>query len=206
MQGAESTVCSKSPMTRRARVLIVEDDPVIARGLDRRFRSAGLEVELANTLQEALSVAGHFDGAVIDLHLPDGSGLQLYDALQGGGRLERAIFFSATTVEEERNEAARRGEFVPKDASVDQLVLVLLRTLFGPDATEFPPESSTRSSHPSASSSSEDGTFDGDRRPAGDTKSSGEIPRVGRDDTKSSGEMPRFQMTDAASDAITKTK
>ena len=206
MRGAKSTVCSKSPMARRARVLLVEDDPVIARGLDRRFRSTGLEVELASTLQEALSVAGHFDAAVIDLHLPDGSGLQLHDALSAGGRLERAIFFSATTIQEEREEAARRGEFVPKDASVDQLVLVLLRTLFGPDATEFPPESSTRSSHPSPSSSSEDEASMLERQRDDDTKSSGEMLRVQRDDTKSSGEMPRFQMTDAASDAITKTK
>ncbi len=61
------------------RLLIVEDEPVLARHLVRGLREEGYAVDHADTLAEAseLSFATEYDLAVLDLMLPDGHGLDL---------------------------------------------------------------------------------------------------------------------------------
>lgn len=61
------------------RLLIVEDEPALARHLIRGLREEGFAVDHADTLAEAseLSFATDYDLAVLDLMLPDGSGLDL---------------------------------------------------------------------------------------------------------------------------------
>lgn len=61
------------------RLLIVEDEPSLARHLQRGLREEGYAVDVAETLAEAseLSFATEYDLAVLDLMLPDGSGLDL---------------------------------------------------------------------------------------------------------------------------------
>lgn len=61
------------------RLLIVEDEPALARHLLRGLREEGYAVDLAETLESAseLSFATEYDLAVLDLMLPDGSGLDL---------------------------------------------------------------------------------------------------------------------------------
>ena len=61
------------------RLLIVEDEPALARHLERGLREEGYAVDRAETLAEAseLSFATDYDLAVLDLMLPDGNGLEL---------------------------------------------------------------------------------------------------------------------------------
>src|SRR5581483_1488855 len=66
-------------------LLLVEDEPVLARNLARAFRGPGFEVVHADRLAEARRlVAEHPPDVVLcDLRLPDGSGLDLLDWLVG---------------------------------------------------------------------------------------------------------------------------
>ena len=68
-----------------AKVLIVEDSASLALGYAAQLEDAGHEVSLCETLAEArrsLS-AEKFDVVLLDLQLPDGDGLALFDSLSG---------------------------------------------------------------------------------------------------------------------------
>lgn len=69
-------------MTETAvRVLIVEDDPGIARSLDRGLARAGYLTEVVGTVAESLA-ADSYDVVLLDLGLPDGDGIDLCGRLR----------------------------------------------------------------------------------------------------------------------------
>jgi len=71
----------------RARLLVVEDDADLARGLAFNLRHEGYEVVTAGTLREGRETArrGDLDLVLLDLALPDGDGLDLLRELREGG-------------------------------------------------------------------------------------------------------------------------
>ena len=72
------------------RLLIVEDDPVLADGLSVALGLSGFTADAVGTLADARAAlaAGGFAGIVLDIMLPDGSGLDLLAELrQAGSRL-----------------------------------------------------------------------------------------------------------------------
>lgn len=79
----------------KPRLLLVEDDPVSARFLAEALESLPAQVELADSLAGALATNGAFDLALIDANLPDGTGLQLLQALRARGEGARAIAHTA---------------------------------------------------------------------------------------------------------------
>ena len=66
-------------MSNGARVLVVDDEPQILRGLRVVLRNAGYQVDVAATKAEALDAAAARppDAMVLDLVLPDGSGVEV---------------------------------------------------------------------------------------------------------------------------------
>ena len=71
-------------MSDRQRVLVVDDEPQILRALRVVLRDAGFDVAPAGTVQEALDEASlrRPDAAIIDLVLPDGTGIELCRSLR----------------------------------------------------------------------------------------------------------------------------
>lgn len=67
-----------------ARVLLVEDDPVVARLTVEHLRGVGLETRLAATISEGETVLGSWrpDLVLLDIELPDGNGLALCRSLK----------------------------------------------------------------------------------------------------------------------------
>ncbi|MEM8961039.1 MAG: response regulator transcription factor [Acidobacteriota bacterium] len=63
-------------------LLLVEDEPGLARNLQLGLREEGYRVDVASTLAEARAHADnrHYDGVILDRMLPDGSGLELLRA------------------------------------------------------------------------------------------------------------------------------
>jgi two-component system KDP operon response regulator KdpE len=61
------------------RVLVVDDEPQIVRGLRVVLRNAGFQVDSAGTKEEALDALSHRppDAVLLDLVLPDGSGVDV---------------------------------------------------------------------------------------------------------------------------------
>lgn len=62
-------------------ILLVEDDPIVAAGLEAALESEGLTVHRASTGQEAIDRlrSTRFDGAIIDVGLPDMEGTRVYE-------------------------------------------------------------------------------------------------------------------------------
>jgi DNA-binding response OmpR family regulator len=121
---------SRSPATPTC--LIVEDEPLIARALGRALLAMGVHYSCASSLAEVAGFEGPFDGAIVDLDLPDGSGLNVETLLPEQAIRSSVVFFSATTDSSAQLEAARRGVFVPKADGTKQALRALAGQLARP--------------------------------------------------------------------------
>jgi DNA-binding NarL/FixJ family response regulator len=94
--------------------LVVEDDPVMQRRLCRVLAAAGCAVEqvaIADSVAEAkrLLAERSFGIALVDIGLPDGSGIELVGELQAGHPLVPAVVISAFRADEIILAALRAG-------------------------------------------------------------------------------------------------
>jgi DNA-binding NtrC family response regulator len=94
-----------TPNSTALHLLLVDDDDQLRQALERRFQRLGWRVTAAAAVAEALVKAGQarHDVALLDLHLPDGSGIELLERLRerqpeleaimltGHGSIETAI-------------------------------------------------------------------------------------------------------------------
>ncbi len=67
------------------RILIVEDDEIIAEGLEYSLMSEGYEVSVAGTVKAALEFVQEkpsFDFCLLDVILPDGNGFDIYQKIR----------------------------------------------------------------------------------------------------------------------------
>jgi len=117
--------------TPAPRVLVVDDEPQIVRGLKIILRSAGYAVEAAETKAEAMaSLASRPpDALVLDLVLPDGSGVELVGEIRRWSQLP-VLVLSAVGDEREKVRALDAGadDYVTKPFGTDEL-LARLRAL-----------------------------------------------------------------------------
>jgi len=95
------------------RVLVVEDEPTLRALFRRRAERAGLHVlEAASSAQGiALAVLERPDLVLLDLHLPDGSGIALIEQLKADARttLIPIVAWSGCDVEEGEAGVIRAG-------------------------------------------------------------------------------------------------
>jgi len=113
-----------------ARILVVEDDPVVAKVLEVALRQAGYEVRLARTFLEGeKALQEPFDALLLDLNLPGGSGLDLLRQLAKGGKGPPVIVLSGLKQERTILEALSLGawDYLTKPFSPKELVLRLER-------------------------------------------------------------------------------
>ena len=107
------------------RVLVCDDEPQIVRALRVVLREAGFTVEATATAQEALDAAAVRppDAAVIDLMLPDGSGIDVCRELRSWSRMP-IIVLSAIGDEEQKVAALEAGadDYVTKPFGPRELV------------------------------------------------------------------------------------
>ena len=106
---------------RRARVLVIEDDPGVAALERRHLEQAGYAVEIAATIDEALAAlrAGDLSLAVIDLRLEGGaSGLDLYERMKAEGFDVPAILVTGFPDEQVSIRALRAGirDYIPRSS------------------------------------------------------------------------------------------
>lgn len=103
-------------------MLLVEDQPDLARVLQRILRSRRFSVHASSCCSEALSLPGPWDCAILDVDLPDGNGLELGHELLAQSRTQCVVFFSAQSDPSVRSEAELLGPYVSKSADVDDLI------------------------------------------------------------------------------------
>jgi DNA-binding NtrC family response regulator len=106
-------------------VLVVEDDGPLAATLGAFAQSRADNVRVVHTTREARRVlaGGAIDVAVIDLALPDGSGLELLPALWGQAVMPRVIVISGSATPEIAFRLAQNGvrTFVAKPVGLADL-------------------------------------------------------------------------------------
>jgi two-component system, OmpR family, KDP operon response regulator KdpE len=107
-----------------ARVLVVDDEPQILRGLRVVLRNAGYQVDVAASKAQALdAVAARApDVMVLDLILPDGSGVEVCEEVRRWSRLP-IIVLSAVGDEREKVRALNAGadDYMTKPFGSDEL-------------------------------------------------------------------------------------
>ena len=130
-------------MTKKARILIVEDEAAIRSGLVDVFVYHGYEVDFAEHGEEGLSKAlsGQFDLILLDVMLPGIDGFEICNRIRARDRQQAVIMLTAKTSDEDIVEGLTLGadDYVSKPFSVTQLLLrvqaVLRRAGIG-DTTE----------------------------------------------------------------------
>ena len=115
-----------------ARVLVVDDEPQIVRGLTIILRTAGYTVESAGTMAEAMALLGSRppDALVLDLVLPDGSGVEICQEVRRFSRLP-ILVLSAVGDEREKVRALDAGadDYITKPFGTDELLARLRAVL-----------------------------------------------------------------------------
>jgi ActR/RegA family two-component response regulator len=108
-------------MSETHRVLIVDDDALVARSTARWLRRRGYQVVTASTGQLSLQASGPFLCAIVDVDLPDGSGLDFAERLVGSAVVHRIVFYSGSIQAGVRERAERIGVFVSKLDGIGEL-------------------------------------------------------------------------------------
>ena len=117
------------------KILLVEDDAIIASGLVYALEQEGYEVIHASSIQASRSAISNspssstFDLALLDMQLPDGVGFDLKDELQ---KIDCAIIF-LTVIDDEGNivRAFESGaaDYITKPFRLRELLARIKRTL-----------------------------------------------------------------------------
>ncbi len=114
------------------RVLVVDDEPQIVRGLSATLRAAGYEVGSSATAGEALSAIALRppDAVILDLVLPDGSGVDVCRSLREWTEIP-VIVVSALDTEADKIAALDAGadDYVTKPYGVGELLARLRAAL-----------------------------------------------------------------------------
>lgn len=118
------------------RMLLVDDDAVFREVLGAALRRRGFDVELAADLASTYAAlkAFHPDCAIVDLKLPDGTGLELVSALAGLDPPPRVLVLTGYASIATAVEAVKLGavNYLPKPATPNEILAALDQE--GPDA------------------------------------------------------------------------
>lgn len=115
---------------RFKRVLVVDDDDGVRRQLTYLLEDEGYEVEAAASGSAALATAAEadFDVVILDVRLPDVSGIEVFEAFRRRSDSMKAIIVSGFLVDEEIAAAEGRGaHFLAKPVDSDRLLSLLAR-------------------------------------------------------------------------------
>jgi DNA-binding response OmpR family regulator len=127
-------------------ILVVDDDPLVCKGLKFNLEHAGYKVSTASTAHTALELARRnaFDAAILDIGLPDDNGLDLCKALKAQRDLP-VIFLTARRRELDEIVGLEIGadDYITKPFSADVLLAHLravLRRISKPVTIPHPAE------------------------------------------------------------------
>ncbi len=108
------------------KILIVEDEPSLSEIMSRALKQEGYVVETAATYAEAdMKVAGYsYDCILLDIMLPDNSGLRLLEHIRAMGKRENVIIVSARNSLEDKVYGLELGadDYLPKPFHTAELI------------------------------------------------------------------------------------
>lgn len=108
------------------KILIIEDAPSLREIMSRALKQEGYVVEMASTFAEADSRVARYsyDCILLDIMLPDGSGLHLLEHIRNLGKRENVIIISARDSLEDKVYGLEHGadDYLPKPFHTAELV------------------------------------------------------------------------------------
>lgn len=113
-----------------AKILLVDDHPVIRAGLKRALIDVGLTCcgEAATRAEAFAQIAHHApNGVILDLHLPDGSGLDIVQWIRKNSKTMAIVILTMSDEESHLIAAMRAGAsaFVQKSAPLSEVIATL---------------------------------------------------------------------------------
>jgi two-component system response regulator MprA len=118
--------------TSAQRVLVVDDDPVLRRSLERVLRLASYEVDLIDHGQGALAALARerYAAVVLDVSMPPPDGLEVCRRLRAGGDRTPVIMLTAREAVSDRVDGLEAGadDYLVKPFAIEEL-LARLRAL-----------------------------------------------------------------------------
>lgn len=119
-------------MPAQQRILVVDDDPVLRRSLERVLRLAAYEVDLVDNGQTALASLAreHYSAVVLDVGMPPPDGLEVCRRMRAGGDRTPVIMLTAREAVSDRVDGLEAGadDYVVKPFAIEEL-LARLRAL-----------------------------------------------------------------------------
>lgn len=110
-------------------VLIIDDDEILCRTITRQLCMLGYQVNIAQSIQEAIHqlVETHFDVILLDVCLPDGSGLDMITKVQNMPQAPDIIVITGYPEHEDVRLAIDRGvwDYIQKPWRMDDLKSML---------------------------------------------------------------------------------
>lgn len=117
---------SSAPAQRGARLLVVDDEPVILELLAGALRFAGFDVLTASTGAEALraAAAGRPDLILLDVMMPGCDGFEVIRRIHDGGPRIPVIFLTARDTPRDRVAGLSLGgdDYITKPFSLDEML------------------------------------------------------------------------------------
>jgi len=111
------------------RALIVDDDPAFSEVTQLALQTAGYEVECADSAEAAVttlaaSTGGHFDVLLLDVQMPEASGLDLLAELREKGNEVPVLFVTSRADVADRVHGLRLGadDYVTKPVEYEELI------------------------------------------------------------------------------------
>lgn len=121
-------------------VLVVEDEPTVRRAIVRALTASKWQVSQAGTVASALRCASELstpiECAVLDLELPDGSGLDLATRLKARDPEIQIVFFSGSEDPELLSQASSLALSVHKSEGIRTLVEQVLELMRPPTRSQ----------------------------------------------------------------------
>jgi DNA-binding response OmpR family regulator len=120
-------------MTEVSDLLLVEDDLLLARALQRSLVARGINTRHVARCATAMALRGPYVVGVFDIDLPDGDGVELARLLQRRGVVSRVVFHTACSHSIRLARAKDLGAVFVKSSHLGSLMDVLV-----PRATRDP--------------------------------------------------------------------
>src|SRR5699024_974738 len=127
---------SRTPMTRGGRamrILVLEDDRRLGRGIADRLRKDAYAVDLVVTLAEAQEAyrTYDYDLLILDRKVPGGDGLELAEEAREAGDQVPVLVLSGLGSSSDRIEGLMRGadDYLSKPVRLEELVLRVSKLL-----------------------------------------------------------------------------
>jgi DNA-binding NtrC family response regulator len=115
------------------RLLVVDDEPNVLYSIKKKFQSSDLEVAVSPTGRQALELTQQLrpDAVILDVRLPDMSGMEVFDRIREIDARLPVIIITAHAATETAIEAMKRGafEYLLKPVDYQQLRETVYRAL-----------------------------------------------------------------------------